>query len=193
MLRELTRRLNAAGIVPILSLDNRLAASGAGLPGASAPCALPEDALLAALDGLTWARFYENWPQSFWVPGGADLAAAMVANALLEGAAGVPTILHSGGACPAPPRNIARPGPLGGDIEPAVALYLIVATPGTTMSISNDWYDQNFCWRPDWDVDFGAPLGDAARTGTHAWTRAYSRANVTIDVAANSYSVYLLA
>ena len=196
VLSRTVRTLNAAGITPILSLDNRLAASAASLPPSLAtPCALPEDALLDALSGAAWVRFYENWPQSFWVPGGPDLAAAMVANALLETAAGVPVVLHAGGACPAPPRQITRPGRLGGDIEAAVATYLLVAGPtGATLSISDDWYDASFCWRPDFDVDFGAPLAPAVRTGTHSWVRTFARANVTVDVASGGEStVFLLA
>jgi hypothetical protein len=54
----------------------------------------------------------------------------MVANAILESAAGIPNVLHSGGACPAPQRNITRPGRLGGDIEYQMGLYLVVAGPG---------------------------------------------------------------
>ena len=111
----------------------------------------------------------------------------------LEAAAGIPNVLHSGGRCPAPPRTVARPGPLGGDIEYAVGLYLVVAGPGTTISISNDWYDADFCWRPDWDVDFGAPLGNATRTSTYTWVRNYTRSNVACDVAASACSVDLLA
>jgi hypothetical protein len=129
------KAMNAARIIPIFSLDNRLAASGAGL-GAPAPCALPEDALAAALEGTVWVRFYENWPSSFWVPG-TDLQAAMVQNAILEAAAGIPNVLHSGGSCPAPQRNITRPGPLGGDVEYAMGLYLVVAGNGTTISLSS--------------------------------------------------------
>ena len=50
------------------------------------------------------------------------------------------------------------------------------------LSISNDWYDANFCWWAEFDVNFGAPLGNATRMGTHAWVRNYTRANVFIDV-----------
>ena len=50
----------------------------------------------------------------------------MVANAQLEVAAGVEVVLHGGAQCPAPPRVITRPGPLGGDVEFLVASYLIV-------------------------------------------------------------------
>lgn len=106
----------------------------------------------------------------------------MIANAIMETAAGVPAILHAGGSCPAPNRTISRPGRLGGDIEFSVATYLIVADAGTTLSISSDWYDGNFCWRPEWDVDFGAPLGNATRTSAHSWTRNFTRANVAVDV-----------
>ena len=61
MLPQMVGGLNAAGITPILSLDNRLAASSKGLPAAVPPCALPEDTVLTALEGKTWVRFYENW------------------------------------------------------------------------------------------------------------------------------------
>jgi hypothetical protein len=46
------KAMNAAGIIPIFSLDNRLAASGEGL-SAPIPCALPQDDLVAALAGTT--------------------------------------------------------------------------------------------------------------------------------------------
>jgi len=143
-----TTFMNQHGMVPIFSLDNRFSASGINTT-ATPPCALPEDDLALALKGLTWVRFYENWPQSFWVPGGKDLAAAMVANAIIEAENGIPTVLHSGGSCPAPNRSITIPGRLGGDVETAMGLYLTVAGPGTTISLSNDWYDNNFCWRPE--------------------------------------------
>jgi hypothetical protein len=142
-----THALNSAGIVPIYSLDNRISLSGNGT-SAHPPCALPEDDLLSSLANTTWVRFYENWPQSFWVPGGPDLAAAMVSNAILEIEAGVEVVLHASAACPAPPRTITRPGPLGGDVEFLIASYLIVQGPGSTLSLSSGWYTQNFCWRP---------------------------------------------
>ena len=184
MLARTAATLNAANIIPIFSLDNRINASGAGLPGAVSPCAMPEDSAIEALSESTWVRFYENWPSTFWRPDNADLHAAMIANALLETAAGVPVILHSGGGCPAANRTIVRPGPLGGDVEFAIATYLIVADAGTTLSLSDDWFDHNFCWRPELDVDVGAPLGPALRTGSHSWTRNFTRANVAVDVSA---------
>lgn len=185
-----TAAMNQAGIVPIFSLDNRFAASGANT-STTLPCALPEDDMAAALKGLNWVRFYENWPSSFWVPGGIDLEASMVANAIIEAEQGITNVLHGGGACPAPNRTISIPGRLGGDVETQMGLYLTVAGPGTTISISNDWYDANFCWRPDYDVDFGAPLGPAVRTGAYTWTRNYTKSYVELDVRGGT-AVYLL-
>jgi hypothetical protein len=192
---QMVAALNGGGIVPILSLDNRMTASSDGLgPSAGPPCALPQDDLVAALANLTWARFYETWPGTFWAPNGPDTDAAMIQNAILEAEAGIPNILHTGGGCPAPDRNISRPGPLGGDIEFAIASYLIVQSPGTTLSISNDWYDNSFCWRPDFNVDFGTPVGPPIRTSPHSWTRVYTRANATVDVSSGrNGQVYLLA
>ena len=186
------RALNSAGIVPILSLDNRLVESGNGLNISTPPCALPEDALLSELKGTVWVRFYENWPQSFWVKNGPDLAAAMLNNAILEAAAGVPTVLHMGAHCPAPSRNVTIPGRLGGDVEYAMATYLIVAGTGTTISLSSGWMDSDFCWRPDFDIDFGAPMMDAVRTGAYTFARNYTKATVTVDVRTSEGIVQLL-
>jgi hypothetical protein len=176
MLTRLVGSLNAAGITPILSMDNRMHATGDTLP-----CALSEDDTVAALKGLTWVRFYENWPSSFWHKSGPDENAAMVENAILEGAAGIPTALHIAGKCPAPARTIVRPGPLGGPIEFAIASYLIVATPGTTLSISQGWHDKSFCWHSEFDVVYGTPLGPALRSGNYTFSRNYTRCNVEID------------
>jgi hypothetical protein len=183
MLARTAAALNAANIVPIFSLDNRLAASSGGLPGAPAPCALPEDALVAALNGTRWVRFYEAFPGSFWVPANADLHAAMIANALLEAAAGIPLMIHGDApACPAENRTIARPGPLGGPILFQVASYLLVAELGSTLNLARDYTSASNCWRPEFDVDFGQPLSAAVRLSAHAWTRNFTRANVFVNV-----------
>ena len=126
------------------------------------------------------------------MPGGPDLAAAMVQNAILEAEHGIPNVLHSSGACPAPPRSIPIPGRLGGDVEYEMALYLVVAGPGTTISLSSGWMDADFCWRPDFDVDFGAPLGPAVRVSTFAWARNYTKCSAQVDVSHQSGVVMLL-
>ena len=78
-------------------------------------------------------------------------------------------------------------------IEFNVASYLIVASAGTTLSVSNNWYDKDFCWHDEFDVVYGTPLGPATRTGLHSWTRNYSKCNVAINVSSGrSGEVYLL-
>jgi hypothetical protein len=150
---------------------------------------------MLAAGRLTHPRTFPHRPCRWWSvdPRGPDNAAAFVANAILEGAAGVPLALHFDVAsCPAAPRNISRPGRLGGDIETQLALFLIVQTPQTVFSISGNWYDADFCWRSEFDVAFGAPLGPAARTGAYSWARNFTRASVAVDVAAAVGTVELL-
>ena len=91
--------LGAAGIIPILNLDNRLAgAVSESDPGAPMPCAVPEDSLVAALDatGAAWVRSYAHWPATEMHPVDAAVAAATVSNALLEGGLGVALALAAG-------------------------------------------------------------------------------------------------
>lgn len=198
VLARTTAALNDAGVIPIFSMLNRMAASSDGIPGAPPqPCALPEDATIASIPApLVWARFYENFPFTWWTsdPQGADQAAAFIANALLESAAGVALVLHFDvTGCPSAPRNITRPGWLGGGIETQLAMFLIVQANSSVFSLSGNWYDADYCWHSEWDVAYGAPLGLAQRTGSHAWVRNFTRANVAIDVAAGVGEVELLA
>ena len=171
MFPRMVAALNDAGIVPIFSMTNRFVQAAEQIPGAPVPCKLPEDELVTALKGLSWVRFYENWPGSLYTHPSysPDIDAMFIANAILEAEAGVPTAIHvdgggAGAACPAAPRSITRPGPLGGPIEFWVASYLVVAGAGSTLSISNNWLDGGFCWRPELDVEYGVPLGPAVRS-----------------------------
>jgi len=191
MLAQTVSQLNVGGLIPILSLDNRLSKSGDGL-NTPLPCAIPEDATVHALNGLTWARFYENWPNSFWVPNTKDVTAAMISNAILEGNSGIPVLVHfPGGTCPDPGRKIVRPGRLGGDMEFGIATYLLVQTRWSVFSASRDWYDMNFCWHPEYDLQYGTPLSEAVRSGPFSWYRNFTMANVEVDVA-RGYGVVFL-
>jgi hypothetical protein len=192
MLQATATLLNANGVIPLFSLDNRLAASGANL-SVALPCALPEDDTVAALANTSWSRFYENWPSSFWVADSPDLRSSMLANAILEGQMGIPLLLHvAAGSCPEAPRNITRPGRLGGDLEYAVATFLIVQTPQNVLSVSNNWYDADFCWHAEWDVLYGSPLQNATRVTPYVWTRNFTLCNVAVDLQAGTAEVELL-
>lgn len=193
VLGRTARALNAAGVIPLFSSVNVLAAASRGVPGPpAAACALPEDATLAALAGATWARFYEFFPDL--EQGGPAVAATATANAILEGEAGVPVVAHFfSPSCPAQPRNITRPGRLGGPIEFELALFLVIQTNAAVFSISSDWFDADYCWHSEFDVAFGSPLGPPLRTGAFTWARNLTRAQVAVDVAARAGQVELLA
>eukprot|EP00040_Diaphanoeca_grandis_P023212 m.125889 g.125889 ORF g.125889 m.125889 type:complete len:421 (+) comp29163_c0_seq1:61-1323(+) len=181
MLAATVAKLNSVGITPILSLDNRITASSDGLPGAALPCAIPEEDTIAALQGLKWVRFYETWPSSFWVQKGPDLDAAMIQNAIIESSQyAVDSIVHGFGH--AEPRNIPRPGRLGGTIEFLIATYLIITSPGTTLSISTGWMDKDYSWAPEFDIEYGTPKGPATRIDSHSWSRNFTKCNVFINV-----------
>ena len=178
--------LNAAGLIPIFSSVNLLAAGGGG---GGSPCALPEEATLAALAGTTFARFYEFFPQTT----AGVRPEAVLANAVLEAQAGVPVIAHFYTAsCPAAPRVIARPGRLGGALEFQLAAFLVLQAANSVFSVSGGWYDADFCWHAEFDVAYGAPLGPAVRTGQATWARNLTRATVAVDVAAGTGEVMLL-
>ncbi len=78
-------------------------------------------------------------------------------------------------------------------METQLALFLVVQTASSVFSLSGNWYDADYCWHSEFDVAYGAPLGPATRTGSHAWTRNFTRANVAVDVAAGVGEVQLLA
>ena len=193
-----TAALNAVGIIPLFSMLNRFAASSIRLENdLPAPCSLPEDATAAALNsnGLVYGRFYENFPYSWWSsnPQGSDQAAAFVANAIIEGQHNIPIVLHFDvTVCPSTPRNITRPGRLGGTLELQLALFLIVQTNSSVFSISGNWYDNDFCDHSEFYTTYGYPLGEATRTGGYTWTRNFTACNVAIDVSNNLGEIDLI-
>ena len=107
-----------------------------------------------------------------------------ISNAILEAKAGVPTVLHARpqhdvSCANGVNRTIPIPGRLGGPIEFSVATYLLVASEG----ISSGWMDADFCWWPEFDVEYGTPLDAfAVRTGPASWTRRFTKSNVVVDV-----------
>lgn len=194
MLARQVALLNRAGVFPLLSMDNRMQASGDGLQ-VSAPCSLPQDATVDAIAaaGGVWARFYENWPGSFWVPDSRDLHAAMISNAILEGARGIPQLIHvPAGNCPDPGHSIPRPGRLGGPLEYYIATFLIIQTEQSVFGASTNWYDNNFCWHSEYDVQYGKPLHDAVRVSPYAWYRNFTACNVFVDTQSGVGQVALL-
>jgi hypothetical protein len=188
MYGTMVRNLNSAGIVPVISSDNRISASNANI-SAAMPCAIPEDALLTSLAGTAWTRFYENWPSSFWVPTGPDLDAGMIFNAILETAAGVPFLARSpvGGDCSA--NNtidsiLRKEGDSIVVVSPfayQLASFLVAMGPSSVFATSSGWYDADWCWHAEYDIFYGAPVAAAVRTGTYTFTRSFTNCDVSVD------------
>jgi hypothetical protein len=175
----LARALNAAGKVPLLSSFNYLAAPARarGFAGAAAPLAamngVYEDEYVAAFAAAnaTFARFYE-----VWLGHGAEIDGAMVANALAEGRLGVPFVARS------------QVGTMH-TLEYGAIGFLIAQERGCFWGASSGWLDKNQVWSGIdlWDV--GAPLGAAVEASAGVWTRAFARANATVDTRAGTASL----
>jgi hypothetical protein len=178
-IRHSADMLNAAGIWPILSSKNVLTAAWHGLPPKShRPCLLPHDDYFNAMRGAAYGRFYETW-----LGVSPDYDAAMVANALLEGAQGVGLVLRTAadasGACA---------GQRSTDKHVASARYglagaLIVQTNYTYWGLSTGWYDEDWCWHADYDlgISCGHALSAARRNGAYVWQRSFEHCEVALD------------
>ena len=161
------------------------------------PCVVWEDELIAQLDGLQWARFYEQWPDEFhmrsaWRPGGreGDRFAQTIANGILEAAAGIPVVAHvtpHNNSCqnatndPDPRRYT----PSGFDAFQMAAFY-IAQGPGWVWGASSGWTDGAYCWRKEYDLRCGKPLADARRTGPYTFVRNFTGCDVFVDTDCSS-------
>jgi len=99
MLPRVVKALNDKKIVPILSLNARV--SWAANPLCSSQKRTSYEDLVKSLDGLSWVRFYENWPYTpyeQWGPNNVDAVVIgnTIRNAIFEAERGVPNVLHSG-------------------------------------------------------------------------------------------------
>ena len=117
----------------------------------------------------------------------------MIANAIIEGQHGVPAIMHTAGPCLSEAKRVIhRPGRLGGRLEWIIATFLIVQTPHNVISMSNNWYDKDFCWHSEFDVKYGRPLTDAVRLSPYTWARNFTLCTVHVDTRTRCGEVLLL-
>ena len=61
----------------------------------------------------------------------------------------------------------------------AIAAFLIARGEYSYFMASTGWYDGNWKWQPEYDVDYGRPLEDA-KYESGVFTRAYSKSSVTL-------------
>ena len=66
----------------------------------------------------------------------------------------------------------------------AVAAFLVARGEYSYFMASTGWYDANFKWQPEYDIDYGKPLEDARYDGASGvFTRQYTKCSVTLDCA----------
>ena len=187
-LRATADALGAAGKWPIFSSKNLLAAAWAGLPaGAPRPCVVPHDAYFQALAGAQYARFYE-----FWMGASAVENAATIANALLEGAAGVGLVARAPAGPDAQCAAACPQGSVGrAPLDFALAAFLVARTsPWSYFGVSAGWYSECWCWHGAYDraARCGAPAAPAVRTGAFTWTREYAGCRVSVNTSSSEGS-----
>ena len=79
-------------------------------------------------------------------------------------------------------RSCPQPNSLNGTA--AVAAFLIARGKYSYFMASTGWYDGNFKWHPEYDVDYGRPLGDATHDkDSGVFSRSYTKCVVTLDCA----------
>lgn len=190
--RLMVQKLNGCGIVPIMATFSTLQASTEHGIDSTNPCVVWEDELVEALDGLQWARFYEQWPDEFHMrkPGAreGDRFAQIIANGILESKLGIPVVAHvtphnntcETEALGADDRNPAALVPTGFDGFQMAAFY-ICQGPGWVWGASSGWTDSSYCWRKEYDLRCGHPLGDAVRTGTYTFVRNFTDCDIYVD------------
>jgi len=183
MLTKMVTKLNDCGIVPVLATFGNFRASRAGLHGQD-PCVLDEDEL--ALEGLVWARFYEQWPDEFHMHHAGttepDRFAQIIANGVIEAQRGIPVVAHTGNYGLSPCEGDKKKFALSGthDLFDLAAFY-IAMSPTWVFGVSTGWIDSAYCWRQAYDIKCGEPLNNATRTGAYTFTRNFTGCDVFVD------------
>jgi len=192
--REAFTTLRRLGRRPVLSTTVGFARYGAQVPFEDA-CPLPEEDLLAELDGVPFTRNNEFW---MWNLG--ELASTQMLNTLEESRRGVPIIVH---VPYFPEDDGCLEGCFGVDgqrvrfteqefLEFTAAAFLVVMSPGSYFGFSDmqaepeggGWFDESWDFHPLYDaIVTGAPVGPVrvSEDGMR-FARTFERGMVTVDV-----------
>ena len=126
-----------------------------------------------------------------WEPGGKEIdrLAQIIANGILEAKAGIAVVAHvtpHNNTCETA-ATAATGGGGGGDWAPTgfdgfqMAAFYVAQGPNWVWSASAGWTDGAYCWRKEYDLRCGRPLGDADRTGPWSWTRNFTGCDVFVN------------
>eukprot|EP00038_Savillea_parva_P005088 m.147135 g.147135 ORF g.147135 m.147135 type:complete len:470 (-) comp11658_c1_seq3:2457-3866(-) len=190
LLVEAGTALNQRNIIPMFSItvpfDAKIA-KGRGYPGTiSRGSVFTEAEVAAALENVTWIRYYEWFQSSGW---SASIGMS-VQNVLAEASHNISFVGHAYGKA----ENCSDPQDLG--IGSAVAAFLIGQSDYSYFQTSSSvvgadpWTDAGWCWHPLYDLTCGRPKGLAAKDSDGVWHREFANCSVTLDQRTNKYSIH---
>jgi len=168
LMRQLTLKLNAAGIWPIFSSYNGFSDTP------YRDCVLPFDEYYIALHDVGWFRFYE-WGFGATGPDPAWYSQAQLKQALRESTLGLPVIVH--------PYPTAPPKSGGSQITLPLALFLLAQNEYWYFGASTGWVEKDWHWWSEYDSRYGRPVGPASlsnRGGRMVWSREFEACSVSV-------------
>jgi hypothetical protein len=116
----------------------------------------------SALSDVGWFRFYEFF------------SASSLPNMLLETKLGLPVVVHDSSP--------------GSTIGLGLAAFLICQGNYTYFGSATGWEDPQWRWKPEYDVKYGAPLGEATQNTT-GWSREFERCSVFVSTDLKSFTL----
>lgn len=62
-----------------------------------------------------------------------------------------------------------------------LAAFYVAMGPAWVYGVSGGWTDSQYCWRKEYNLRCGEPLGWANRTGPYTFTRNFTRCDVAVN------------
>lgn len=186
---------------PILSTTNGFSGIGAQVPWEN-DCPEAEEAIIAALDGIPFARNNEFW---MWNLG--ETAAKQIRNSIRETENGIPIIVHQpyfpndGGCSEGCVTSAGSKKTFTKDefLEFGMAAFLVSMGPGSYFGFSDmqtdaeggGWFDVSWDYHAQFDnVVTGAPTGPATVSANGMiFTREFANGTVWVDCSNGTYSL----
>ena len=66
-------------------------------------------------------------------------------------------------------------------LSDSIAAFLIVKGNFSYYSASTGWFNKDWVWHDEYDVDYGTPVGDAVTEGNGVYTREFTRCGVRVN------------
>ena len=163
----------------ILSVTNTFSDSAA-----TTRCPVPEEAMVEIMGDTPFFRYYQHWMNGFvahsHTPTSAATCAAMIENAIAEGARNIPVVVRAPSTASVDAVGFALA--LGG--------FLIGAAPGSTFGWGSCWFDECWAWQEIYDRSLGDPLAVAVVSENGlVFSRRYSEADVHVNCSSGTADI----